>query len=127
MKLQLNIICIARTYYFAYFFIHVPVIFFNVRYKASYQYICSRWKDRNMIYGNDTIFWKDFMDYFQLQNVWQGVFFCLFCFGYRFQHIHFNTWRFAGKEQNRANFVPMEQYHRTILTVSILRFLVRHC
>ena len=28
-----------------------------------------RWKDRNIIYGNDTIFWKDFTDYFQLQNV----------------------------------------------------------
>lgn len=28
-----------------------------------------KWKDRNMIYGDNTIFWRDFTEYFQLRNI----------------------------------------------------------
>lgn len=32
-------------------------------------YTPRRWKDRNVIYGKNTVFWKDFSAYFQLLNV----------------------------------------------------------
>jgi len=33
------------------------------------RYIAKKWYDRNIIYGENTIFWKDFSEFYKLQNV----------------------------------------------------------
>ncbi len=33
-------------------------------------YTPHKWYDRNVIYGENTIFWKDFTDYFRLTNIY---------------------------------------------------------